>query len=208
MHTFRGHRRGVRSVAWSRDGSMLASGSSDGTVCLWDVREKRLVHTFRGHSDWVNAVSWSPDGSCIASASSDGTVKIWNINTRECRLTYNGHAGKAVNALIWSPNARTIGSAGDDQKVHLWESETGNLRFEYKSHNNPVTALARSRHGRRLASVSKGVRVWYAATGDAILTNLTSVDWVRTVAWSPDDTMIAVAGDDSKVRVWNIGYEL
>ena len=209
IHTFKGHKKGVRSVAWSRDGDMLASGSNDGTICLWDIAEKKLIHTFKGHSDWVNAVAWSPDGSTIASASSDGTVKIWPINAHECQLTYRGHHKKAVNALIWSPKGETIGSASDDKKVHLWKPQTGNLSFEYKYHSDPITGLAHSPHGRRLASVSKeATSVWYAATGDAILTNHSYHGWVRTVAWSPDGVMIAVAGDDTTVQVWSIGDEL
>lgn len=204
--TFKKHKKSVRSVAWSHKGDMIASGGRDGTVCLWDVEQRKLDYVFKGHTDWVNAVAWSRDDSLVASASSDKTVRIWDISAKECRLAYAEHH-EEVNTLIWSRTGNIIASAGNDNEVHLWESATRALRFKYKRHDGPIIALARSPHGRRLASASQEIRVWYAATGDDLLTH-SDQGWIRSVAWSDDGTMIAVAGDDGRVRIWEIGNEL
>ncbi len=67
----------VNAVAWSSDGSCLASGSDDETVQVWDATTGATIYTYPGHTSEVNAVACSPDGERIASSSSDGIVHVW-----------------------------------------------------------------------------------------------------------------------------------
>jgi WD40 repeat protein len=68
-------------VAFSPDGRLLASGSDDQTVKLWDVETGQEVRTLRGHNGGVWSVAFSPDGRLLASGSGDGTVKLWDVAT-------------------------------------------------------------------------------------------------------------------------------
>jgi WD40 repeat protein len=77
---YRGHRDVLRAVAWSPDGTRIASGSYDKTVQVWNAITGDNVHIYRGHSDRVQAIAWSPDSQFIASASSDMTVQVWRAN--------------------------------------------------------------------------------------------------------------------------------
>ena len=87
LKTLDGHSGIVLSVAWSPDGSKIASQSSGG-VKIWDVESGEVRRTFEGDS---YSITWSPDGTKIASGSSDKTIKIWNVETGKCVLILEGH---------------------------------------------------------------------------------------------------------------------
>jgi WD40 repeat protein len=67
----------VLAVAWSPDGTAIASGDEDGNVYVWDAAERRTTFRYTGHQGAVNAVAWSPDGQFLASGSADTTVQVW-----------------------------------------------------------------------------------------------------------------------------------
>ena len=80
----------VMSVAFSRDGEMLASGGEDGTVKLWDVRTKQELSTLKGHAATVIEPAFCPDGRTLASVSYDGTVKLWDVNAKQELRNFKG----------------------------------------------------------------------------------------------------------------------
>jgi WD40 repeat protein len=86
-----GHASDVTSVAFSPDGSLIASGSGDATIKLWRVSDGALVRTLTGHTDSVNSVAFSPDGSLIASGSDDRTIKLWRVSDGALVRTLTGH---------------------------------------------------------------------------------------------------------------------
>jgi WD40 repeat protein len=103
-------------VAWSPDGSRLASAAGDKTVRLWDARTGEVGRTLEGHTGPVVSVAWSPDGTHLASAAgfplgyfavmgrSQGEAKVWDVRTGQEALTFKGHVG--ARSLAW-PGART-----------------------------------------------------------------------------------------------------
>lgn len=74
------HTGAVTDLAFSANGSRLATGSADGTVRVWDPHTGEQLLVLRGHSAAVSSVSFSPDGSRLASASRDGTVRVWALD--------------------------------------------------------------------------------------------------------------------------------
>jgi WD40 repeat protein len=81
LQTLEGHSDSVESVAFSRDSQMLASGSYDGTIKLWDAKTGSVLQTLEGHSDWVRSVAFSHDSQMVASGSNDKTIKLWDAKT-------------------------------------------------------------------------------------------------------------------------------
>ena len=74
------HEHWIRDIAFSPDGQILASASSDNTIILWDVSRRRpLGEPFEGHTDWVNALTFSADGNFFASGGGDGLVVLWTV---------------------------------------------------------------------------------------------------------------------------------
>jgi WD40 repeat protein len=114
----------VCSVAFSPDGSHIASGSDDKTVQIWDAKAGVHLSTLKGHSDWVRSVAFSPDGSHIASGSFDKTVRIWDAKTGVHLSTLKGHSD-LVMSVVFSPDGSHIVSGSKDKTVRIWNAKTG-----------------------------------------------------------------------------------
>ncbi|HBE19048.1 MAG TPA: hypothetical protein DEG17_04075 [Cyanobacteria bacterium UBA11149] len=115
--TLKGHHGEVFSVAFSPDGKLIASGSADNTIKIWN-RDGSLRFTFNGHKGAVRKVVFSPDGKTIASASADNTVKLWTINGVEI-TTLQGHSHR-IFGVAFSPDGKTLVSLSEDNTAIIW----------------------------------------------------------------------------------------
>ena len=98
----------VESIAFSPDGRFLASGSSDGTVKIWNLANGAELRTLTGHTDIVTAVAFSPNGQLLATASRDKTVRLWNPGTGK-KLW--GQPGQ--ESVAFSPDGSLLATGGD-----------------------------------------------------------------------------------------------
>jgi serine/threonine protein kinase len=194
----------VNSVAWSPNGTYIASGNDDSTVQVWDAKSTKLIYTYTGHTARVNSIAWSPDETLIASASDDSTVHIWKPVGGNVVQKYTGHA-YAVHSVSWSPNGNTIASASDDATVQLWNPLTGKLINAFRGHSNPVLYATWSPNGKYIAStatVENFVIVWEVAT-NIIVERHNHSKTVVAIAWSSDGAYIASGGYDNTVQIWD-----
>jgi WD40 repeat protein/serine/threonine protein kinase len=125
-----GHTARVDEVAWSRDGQMLASGSDDKTIRLWDAASLLPVGApLLGHKGSVHNLAWSPDSKSLASATEPGgELFIWEVATGRPRTLLTEHPGE-IRGLSWSPDGDTLVSAEmGESRVRFWDVRTGQER--------------------------------------------------------------------------------
>ena len=203
--TLTGHTDGVNSVAFSRDGSLLASGSRDGTIRLWRVSDGALMRTLTGHGDWVNSVAFSRDGSLLASGSRDCTVRVRRVSDGALVHTLKGH-GSGVLSVAFSPDGAWLASGSRDHTVLVWRVSDGAWRRTLTGHGDWVNSVAFSRDGRLIASGSRDctVRVRRVSDGAWIRTLKGHADWVLSVAFSPNGSLLASGSRDGTIRLWRV----
>jgi WD40 repeat protein len=143
--TLHGHRDSVRSLAWSPDGSKLATASADHTAKVWEPKTGRELLTLTGHQDPLYSVAWSPDGSKLATASGDHTAKVWEAKTGRELLTL--HGGGYVLSVAWSPDGKRLAAAGEDDSAGA-----AGITYVYAIGPAELLRLARSRITRSLTS--------------------------------------------------------
>jgi WD40 repeat protein len=183
LRTLNGHFDIAFGVAFSADGTRLASGGGENSVGgvgpaelkVWDVATGKELLDLRGHTHTVWQVAFSPDGKTLASASGDGTARLWDAATGRDLRVLRGHRG-TVTGLAFSPDGKRLATAAGTMdtkpgEVKVWEVATGQAVLGWRAHTGLIPRLAFSPDGKRLASGGwdRTVRVWDAATGDELL---------------------------------------
>ncbi|RJE17766.1 NACHT domain protein [Aspergillus sclerotialis] len=204
LQTLEGHSHPVASVAFSYDGSLLASGSDDQTVQLWDPTTGSLKLSLEGHVGPVNSVTFSNDGRLLASGSDDRTVRLWDPATGALQYNLNSHLDR-VSSVAFSHDGRLLASGSDDRTIKLWDPATGALQHTLNSHLDRVSSVAFSHDNHLLASSSddQTIRLWNTATGVVQQILVGHLDRVRSVAFSHDSCLLASGSDDHTVRLWD-----
>ena len=189
----------VSSVAFSPDGSTLASGSSDYTVRLWDAVTGQEKAVLTGHSGVVNSVAFSPDGSTLASGSSD--VRLWDAVTGQEKAVLRHR--NVVNYITFSPDGSTLASA-TYRGVRVWDAVTGQEKSDLTGYTDWVWTIPFSPDGSTYASASTDgtVRLWDVVTGQekAVLTGHRG--GINSITFSPDGSTLA-SGSYGEVRLWD-----
>jgi WD40 repeat protein len=194
----------VLCVAFTPDGTQLATGDSNGEVHLWRVADGQHLASYKGHENWVRTIAFSPDGKTLASGSDDQTIRLWDVATHRCLDVLTGHT-VWIWSLAFSPDGKTLASGSDDQTIRLWNIKTRQCLHIFQQGATQVWAIAFSPDGKLLASGSDDqmVRLWDVQSRKCLHTFQGHSSWVRSVAFSPNGKTIASGGDQT-VRLWDV----
>ena len=192
----------VHSVVFSPDGTMLASGLSNGRIELWEVETGTKVTTFEGYRGRVYSVVFSPDGTTlVASGVGDRIIRLWDIATQTTIAELEGHRG--INSVAISSDGTTLVSGSNDRTIKLWDIAT-RRNIATLRQANWVTSVVFSPDGAILASgVHRTVKLWDVATRHNIATLEGHWGRVNAVVFSPDGTLLA-SGASSTVKLWDV----
>ena len=194
--------QGVRAVAFSRDGKILASGGGDKAIKLWNTKTWEERSTLIGHSDAIASLAFSPvEPSLISTAGS--TIKLWKLDTDD-EISFA--ASSAPRAVSFNANGQTLATGGLKGAFSLWALKIEEEVIKDTLHSEEIRAIAFSSNGHFFAtgSYDKTIKLWNAITGDLINTFTGHSDAVYSLAFCPDSSILASGSADKTIRLWKV----
>jgi len=205
LATLTGHSRPVNVVAFSNDGNLLASGSDDRSVKIWDVKKQSLLYNLAGHTKYVTCLAFHPFDQILASGADDGQIIIWQIDGQKPLLKINA-GPDGVKRLSFSPDGKLIAGALPDYSINIWQTSDGQLLQTLTGHTDEIKGIAFSPDGLHLASTGfdQSLKLWNVKDGVLIKSQEKAhLLWINTLAFSPDGELLATGGDDKTLNLWN-----
>jgi WD40 repeat protein/class 3 adenylate cyclase len=202
VRTLRGHTAFVGRIAWSPDGRILASPSSDKTIRLWDTETGDCLRTLKGHNGKVISAAFDPQGRTLASGGDDNQVKLWEVASGKS-LGSVGKDTQSVTAVAFNPSGETLASVGFDGEVQLWHFASRRHRI-FKAHERAAYYVAFAPHGDVLAScgADRTVKLWDPATG-RLLQSCEGHDAALSLAFLSTGNLLASASGVT-AKLWDM----
>jgi len=194
----------ILCAAYSPDGRLLATGSGDDPVRIWDAATGKELRQLK--VPWVFALAFSRDGSTIATGGGFKDVRLWNATTGQpIGSPLKGHQG-AIKALTFSPDGSLLATASQDKTVRLWSLPDGHPMGTFLGHQDEVNAVAFNPDGKTLVSAGGDhtIRV-RQVPGGQLVRQLDGGCAVAALAFAPGGKTFVSGGDDNLIHLWEVG---
>jgi WD40 repeat protein len=198
---YQGHTSWVRSIALAPDRSLFASGSSDYTVRVWDIDSGECKKILLGHSDQIYSVAFHRSGELLASGGEDEKAMLWKVDNGENIETIWAHRGR-VRSVCFHPHADILVIA--DEIISLWDLNKRGVVHTLRTGDRYVRQAVYSRDGEYLFVLGEDgpISVFHGPTIDRIA-YVTPDERVRCIDVSRDGGLVAGAGDNGQIHIWD-----
>jgi dynein assembly factor with WDR repeat domains 1 len=203
--TLAGHSAEVSCLAFdSTETKLLATGSCDSTVRLWDTRYGGCFRCIEHHDADISSVSFDHKANTLLSSSVDGTCKLWDARTGKCIYDWNDHRGHEVNHAAFNASGALVVSCGSNGNAFIYDTLTGTRRCALTGHRKAVNKVCFSMQGLQVltASTDGTARVWNAFSGECLQMLQGHDAEVFDCSFSYDGSVALTASIDNSVRVW------
>lgn len=198
---------GIRSVAFSPDGSLLAGGDEFGQIHLVNPNTGKYIKRLEGHSGEVVAISFSADMRTFASGSRDGSIRIWDVASGENKQTLDGFFDELTSFDI-SADGKTIVMAGKDRNVCLWDITAGkrekSFTKEWENWEKPVRNISFIPGGNLILIMDDAKFLWDRRTGKPGAHFLRPNKAVFSMDFSPDGKTMVTGSGDGTVLLFDV----
>ena len=198
----------VRTVAFSFDNRMLAGGSEDGVIQVWDAGTGDRIYDFKEHTNSVQAVHFSRNRTQLVSASLDGNVFLWSLVGEGGRLHSPIQHNASVYTAKFSPDGNTFATGSADKLIRLWDTNTAKHNLTFTGHKDSVSDIDFSPDGNTLVSASPDgtILLWDTIGARARIEISEHTGGIKALAYTEDNRIRACGtGLDGKLRLWDAG---
>ena len=198
----------VRTVAFSFDNRMLAGGSADGIIQVWDAGTGDRIYEFIEHTDSVQAVHFSRNRTELVSASLDGNVLLWSLVGEGGRLHSPIQHNASVYTAKFSPDGNTFATGSADKLIRLWDTNTTKHNRTFTGHKDSVSDIDFSPDGTTLVSASPDgtILLWDTIGARTRIEISEHTGGIKALAYTEDNRIRACGtGLDGKLRLWDAG---
>ncbi|KAH8919469.1 WD40 repeat-like protein [Atractiella rhizophila] len=203
-----GHYYSMNSLDYSPDGQRIVTGGEDGKVKVWNVESGFNFVTFSEHTSSISTVTFSKNGTVIFSSSLDGTVRAFDLIRYRNFRTFTSPTPVQFTSLAVDPSGDVVcaGGSGDAFDIYVWSVQTGKLLETLVGHEAPVSCLAFSPMGDKMASCSwdKTVRLWDLYSRNKNTQTFQLASDALAVTFRPDGKEVAVSTLDGEISFWDV----
>ena len=195
----------VWSLAISPKGKIIASGSNNGSIDIYDRNTGQIKNSLGKHENVIRSLVFRPETNNLIVGDGDGIIKIWNLETSKLEQQLAGHLG-SVWSLAISPDGQTLVSSGEDKTVRIWDLKTGEQTNISFTHSARVFSLAFTPDGQMFASSSADnkIKIWDANNGQLLKSLSGHQNAVRSIAITPDGKYLVSGSWDKTVKIWEL----